>query len=360
MATFSFSDMSAVFPQQFMNDLRPQIQRKCPTLSVLQMKRSMTGQNIQWATSFAGQIASNVNPDGGSLLTAVADPRTAAQLGYGYVSAPIKVTTKDQMLAANSVANGGPGFLNGLIAQNLSEAVQAACKYINQQIFSGTGAGNQLTGLSLAVAGSGTYATIAPSGSYAGWVATSQGNAGSLRSLTLALIKTQASTIAAISPKGRPDMAICTSAVFNTLENLFDGTVYTQAGRNDLQWGKVMTNAGMINARGFRSLAWVSAGITFIEDPDCTNTAVTNTSNCIYFLNSDSVELQYLDPAPVPYMPDQQVVAASEQGMGQLGSLKFDLRARGRTTMADEFDIVAGLNVVVKDRPATGILFDVQ
>lgn len=360
MAIFSFSDMSAVFPQQFMNDLRPQIQRKCPTLSVLAMKRSMTGQNIQWAISVSGQAAANVNPDGGNLLTAVADPRTNAQLNYGWVGAPIRVTTKDQMLAANSVANGGPGFLNGLIAQNLMEAVQQSCKFINQQIFNGTGSSNQMNGLSGAVAGSGAYAGITPNAPYTNWVSTSQGNSGLLRSLTLALIKSQASTIATNSPKGRPDLAVCTPALFNTLENLFDGTIYTQAGRNDLQFGKVMTNAGMINARGFRTLAWVSAGITFIEDPDCTNTAVTNTANCIYFLNSESVELQYLDPAPVPYMPDQQVVAAQEQGMGQLSGLKFDLRARGRTNLSDEFDIVAGLNVVVKDRAATGILFDVQ
>lgn len=361
MAVFSFSDLSAVFPQQFMNDLRPQIQRKCVLLNYLAMKRSMTGQNIQWAVSFNNQATGNVNPDGGPLLTAAADIRKNAQLSYGYVGAPLQVTTQAQMLAANSVANGGPGFLNGLLAQNLMEAINAACKLINQQIYSGTGSGNQMTGLSSAVALTGIYAGLNPSTSgLSNWASTSQGNSGSLRSFTLALSKTQASTIATLSPVGRPDTAVCTGSVFNSIENAFDGTIYTQAGRNDLQFGKVMTNGGLIDARGFRSIAWVSQGINFIEDPDCTNTAVTNTANCIYYFNSQSVELQYLDPAPALYAVDQQTVAAQEQGMGALGQLKFDLRARGRTKMADEWDIVAGLNLVVKDRAATGILFDVQ
>lgn len=356
MATFSFNDLSGVFPQQFMDDLRSQVQRKCPALSVLQMKKSMTGRNIQWAVSFNGQVADNVDPDGGNLLTAAADTRANGQLDYGYVSAPIQVTTKAQMLGYNA---SGPAYLKGMVAQNLMEAIGAALKKIEQQVFNGTGSSGQLTGLSTAIAGSGTYASINPS-TYTLWVSTSQGNSGSLRNVTPGLIKTALSTIAGVSPKGRPDLAFCQSAVFNTLENAFDGTLYTQAGRNDLVFGKVMTNGGLVDARGFRTLYWASAGLTIVEAPDCVNTAVTNTAACMYLLNSDSVELQYLDPAPAEMASDQRVVGAVEQGIGPMGNLKFDLRARGRTKFADEFDIVAGLNVVVKDRPACGILYDLQ
>jgi hypothetical protein len=160
MATFSFNDLSGIFPQEFMNDLRSQVQRKCPALSVLAMKKSMTGQNIQWAVSFNGQVAANVDPDGGNLLTAASDARTKGQLDYGYVSAPISVTTKAQMLGYNAT---GPAYLKGMVAQNLMEALTACSKYINQQIFNGTGSSNQMTGLSTAVAASGIYATINPS-----------------------------------------------------------------------------------------------------------------------------------------------------------------------------------------------------
>jgi hypothetical protein len=355
MATFSFADMSASYPQLY-RELRPQIQRKAPLLRVLNMKKAITGQNIGWDVTFSGQAAAVVNSDGGNLLTAASDPQVAATLGYGNYSAPVKVTTKAQWTGA---AQNSADFLQNLIDRNMNEAINALVKKINQDIYAGA-AGNALTGLSLAVAATGTYANIAQS-SYSNWASTSQGNSGSLRSLTLALIKTQASTIASVSPHGRPDIAVCTPSVFNALENLFDGTVYTQAGKNDLVWGKVMTNGGLIAVSGFRTLAWMSAGITFIEDPDCTNTAVTNTANCMYFLNSQSVEMQFLPPADVSgYMPDQKVIQAVEQDLGPLANLQLDFRARGRSNFSDEFDILTMLNLVVKDRAACGILFDVQ
>lgn len=356
MATFSFADLSASMPQLY-RELRPQMQRKAPLLRVLQMKAVSTGQNIGWDITTAGQAAAAVNPDGGNLVTAASDPQAAATLGYGAYGAPVKVTTKAQWTGA---AQNNADFLKNLIDRNVAEAVNALVKKVNQDIYVGTGASNQMTGLSSAIAATGTYANIAP-GSVPAWISTSQGNSGSLRALTLALIKTQASTIATVSPHGRPDIAVLTPSVFNTLENLFDGTIYTQAGKNDLQWGKVMTNGGLIAVSGFRTLVWMSAGITFIEDPDCSNSAVTNTANCIYFLNSQSVEMQFLPPANVSnYMPDQKVIAAVEQDLGPLANLQLDFRARGRTTLADEFDLLTMLNVVVKDRPACGVLFDVQ
>lgn len=357
MATFSFADLSASYPQLY-RELRPQMQRKTPLLRVLPVKAVNTGQNIGWDVTFAGQVANSVNLDGGNFLTAAADPQVAATLGFGAYSAPVKVTTKAQWTGA---AIGAPGydFLSNFIQRNMVEGMNALVKKLNQDLYIGA-AGNSMTGLSSAVASTGTYANISQ-GSQAGWASTSQGNSGSLRSLTLALIKAQISAIAIASPKGRPDIAVMQPAVFNTLEGLFDGTLYTQAGRNDLQFGQVMTNGGLVKATGFRSLYWASGGITFIEDPDCVNSAVTNTNNCIYFLNSDSVEVQYLPPAGVSnWMSDQKVVEAAEQDLGQLAGLQMDFRARGRQIYADEFDLTCSLNLVVKDRAACGILYDVQ
>lgn len=355
MAIFSFADLSASMPQLY-RELRPQIQRKVPLLRVLNMKKSVTGQNIGWDITSSGQVADVVNTDGGNMLTAASDPQTAATLGYGAYSAPVKVTTKAQWTGA---AQNSADFLQMLIDRNVQEAVNQLVKKINQDLYIGA-AGNAMTGLSTAVASTGIYANINQS-NVSAWASTSQGNSGSLRSLTLALIKTCASTIATSSPHGRPDIVVCQPSVFNALENLFDGTLYTHAGRGDLQFGKVMTNAGLIAATGFRSLVWQSAGLTFIEDPDCKNSAVTNQSNCMYFLCSQSVEVQFLPPADVSgYMPDQKALAAVEQDLGPLANLQLDFRARGRATFADEFDITTMLNLVVKDRAACGILYDVQ
>lgn len=360
MAIFSFNDLAAAYPTFYAGDVRPQMQRKAPLLRYLPVKACSTGDSARWLTSFAGQSTGNVNIDGGNFLTATADPRVPATLAFGAISAPMKVTTAAQWKA--SAQSVQPNLMD-LFGQNLMEGLNTSVKLINQQLFSGTGpaAGNQLTGLSSAVAATGTYAGIAQ-GTYANWASTVKGNSGTLRALTLALIKQTTSAIAGVSPYGRPDFAVMGSALFDVFEGLFDGTLYTQAGKNDLLFGQVMTNGGkIIQSTGFRTLYWASQGITFLEDPDCTDTAQTNAANVIYFLNSSAVEVQYLVPTSVgQYVADQKSMQAMEQGLGGLGGLLFDFRMRPRTQYSDEGDITCALNVVVKDRAATGLLCDVQ
>jgi len=357
LATFSFADLSASYPTLYY-DLRPQMQRKVPLLRLLPIRACSTGQAITWDVTFDGQAAGAVNIDGGNFLTAAADPQVSASLGFGAYSAPIKVTTKAQWTGS---AQNSAAFLQNLINRNMMEAMMKVVKVINQDLYKGSGPGsNQITGLGTAVAATGTYATINQS-NQSNWASQTKGNSGSLRSLSLSLIKQTISAAAAASPKGRPNLGVMGSALFDTFEGLFDGTLYTQAGKNDLQWGSVMTNGGLIKATGFRSLYWSSADITFIEDPDQTNAAQTNASNTIYFLNSDSVEIQYLPPTSVSsYMPDQKVMQAVEQDLGGLAGLQFDFRARGRQVYADEFDLTTSLNLVVKDRAACALLADVQ
>ncbi len=356
MSIFSFADMSASYPQLY-RELRPQIQRKAPTARQLQWKPVTTGQNIGWDLTFSGQAASSVNADGGNLLTATADPQVAATLGYGAYSAPIRVTTKAQWTGA---AQNSASFLENMIERNTQEALNALVKLINQDIYSGAG-GNAMTGMSTAIAATGIYANVNQS-SYANWASYSAGNSGSLRSLTLALIKTMTSTIATNSPVGRPDYASCPPAIFNALETLFDSNfrLNSQYGER-VQMGVVNTSGGLIKATGFRSLFWENQNLTIIEDPDCKNTAVTNQSNIVYAWNSASIEMNFLPPAGVSnYMPDQKIMQAVEQDLGPLANLQLDFRARGRTTFSDEFDLLGMIQLAVKDRAATGLLFDVQ
>jgi hypothetical protein len=375
MAILGFADLSASYPQLYPTYV-PQMQRKAPTARLLPWERVTTGQNIGWDATFDGQDAGAVNPDGGALRTAAADPQTAATLGYGAYSAPVKVTTKAQWTGA---AQNASAFLENLVGRGVLEGMNRLVKVLNQAIYNGTGnANNQLDSLSLAVAGSGTYANInSATTAYANWKSYSSGNSGSLRSLTLAMIKTATSTIATNSPFGRPTHATTTPALFNSLENLFDA--YTHAyynpdggsllaamglSKNDkisMNPASVKTAGGQIQRTGFRVMVWENQGLTVVEDPDCTNTAVTNTANIIYFLTEGAVEMQWVPPADVSnYMPDQKAMAAAEQDLGPIAQLLVDFRARGRTQLADEFDLLTLLNLVVKSRAATGLLFDVQ
>lgn len=383
MATYTFASLSATMPQLY-RELRPQIQRKAPTLRLLPMKQVTTGQNIGWDVTFDGQAAAAVNSDGGPLITAASDPRAAATLGFGEYSAPIKVTTKAQA-TGSAIAVQGYDFLKQLIDQNTLEALNKLVKVLNQDTYKGAGAVgsvNQMTGLSTAVAGSGTYASVNPSTAGQGnWVSYSSGNSGSLRSMTLAMLKTAVSTIATNAPSGRPDVALVTPSLMNSLENLFDAFLhiygsmqngvqspaFANGGQNQGSDSvtknppTITTAGGQIQRTGFRVLYWQNQDLYFVEDPDCTNTALTNANNCIYFTNSSATEYQFLPPSNIMnYMPDQKVIQAVEQDLGPIANLQIDFRARGRTTFADEFDLLAYLQVVVKDRAATGILFDVQ
>lgn len=378
MSVFDMASLAASFPQLY-RELVPQMQRKAPLLRCLPFKPSTTGQNIGWDVTFDGQAAGGVNLDGGALLSAAADPQVAATLGYAGYGAPIQVTTKAQWAGG---AQDSASFLKNLIDRNLNEAVMKTVKAMNIDLYAGTGSsagvGTTFASLSTAVTSSGSYATINSATSGQGnWVSTVQGNSGSLRSLTLALIKTLLSTVAKASPYGRPDWAVCPPAIFNALENLFDafthsyynplgGTVGVQmaGGRQDkmiMNPAVINTAGGQIQRTGFRALFWENAGVTFLEDPDCTNVGATNPNNVIYFMTSGAVEVQYLPPVDISnYMPDQKSVQAAEQDLGSLSSLKFDFRSRGRTKAADEFDILCAPQLVVKSRAACGLLQDVQ
>ncbi len=217
-----------------------------------------------------------------------------------------------------------------------------------------------MVGLVNAVLPTGTYANIAQ-GTYSQWAAYQDTN-GSNRSLTLAMIKKAASTIATNSSVGRPDLAVLGCSLFDTLEGLFD---YTSSGpsaamRFDIgnvekNPGVVRTAGGLINAgTGFRTMYWANQGITFVEDPDCT-------ANTMYLLNSNAVEIEYLVPANrTPYLMDATRAQAVEQDLGPIANLVFELIPRGRTAFADQFDLLTMMGVKVKNRAACGEIDHVQ
>lgn len=371
MATFSFADISATMPQLY-RELVPNVQRKCPMLRLLPIRQGM-GQNVAWDVSFSGQASGAVNADGGSFLTATSDATTAASLAWASYSAPVKVTSKALWTGASTP--GDYAFLQRLIDRNVMEAVQAMLKLINQHIFSGTGSSNQITGLSTAVLTSGTYANILAS-TYADWAASlGANNSGTPAAITLANIKSAASTIAADASNsfGRPDLVIAPPAVFNTIESLFDTfarTVYDpktaqlilpNQERVTMNPNVISTPGGQILRTGFRAMYWESAGLWIIEDPDCTHTAQTNPTNTVYFLNSGAIDIEFLPPASVsPYMQDQKIMAAVEQDLGPLANLQFELRPRGRTSFAEELDVLCMLQLRVKSRAAHGFRTDVS
>lgn len=375
MSVFSIGDMSTAMPSTIYRKMVGQVQRKAVLFRVLSqmgtLRRANTGQNITWDVKFGGQDAGTVNMDGGALRTAASDVPVPASLGFGSYAAPVKVT--DDLLWRGGVSAGLGSDINPLtdaVSVNIKDGLERWVKVVNVDLFAGTGASNSLTGLSSAVVATGTYGNIAQS-SQSTWASTVQGNSGSLRSLTLALIKTHRRTIAVASKMGGPDLAVCPPAIMDTLENLFEA--YTrinydpssagQPGRVDVTSNPaaITTAGGRINRDGFRAFYWENQGIWFIEDPDCTYAGATNPNNAMFFLNTADIEIQYLPPPGAnAYLLDRQTIEAAEQDMGPLAGLQLELVKRGRTQYSHEMDMTGKLQLVLNSRNAHGCLQDIQ
>ena len=377
MATFSLADMSGAFSTVY-RELVPQVQRKAPTLRLLaaagRMRRSNTGDQIRWDARFPGQAAGAVNPDGGAFLTATSGLRAPASLAFGTYEAPVLVTDALRWRAeASAGLDASVNVFANLIDQAVPEAIETLVKTINQSIFTGNGAANTMLGLSSYVTNSGTVAGI-NSATYPNWVSYVSGNAGVLRSLTLAMIKTATRTISQNSAFGRPDIFLTNGAIMDAVEALFEaytkveynpsgGMTFPTGSMEKLSTnpGAITTAGGRINVDGFRVFKWENQNLWFIEDPDAVNTAVTNTNNIGYLLNSADMGFPYLPPPePNRYGTPQEVVAAAEQQLGPLANLQLSMTARGRTKHATEWDVMTMLAIQLKSRNSHGLLFDIQ
>lgn len=379
MAVFSISDMSGSMSTVY-RKMVGQVQRKAPTFRLLAaigaLNRSNTGLNMTWDVKFTGQTAGAVNIDGGAFLTAASDVPAACSLGFGTYSAPVKVT--DDMLWRGGVNGGLDASINPFadaIGMNIKDGVEAWVKTVNQDIYAGQGTSNSMFGIATSVANSGSYAGVNPStAAYSAWKSTVNGNAGTLRSLTLGLIKNVNRTVAVASKMGRPDIWLCPPAIMDALEALFEA--YTRvnyspsdgmsapggAGERVSMNPPIITTAGgKINADGFRVFHWQNQRCWFVEDPDFAYTGATNPVNAMFAINSADIELQFVPPPGASaYNTSASVIAAAEQDLGPIASLPLDFQPRGRTQYAHEFDITGKIGLKLNSRSAHGVLADIQ
>ncbi len=375
MGIYSIADMTSAMPSTIYRKMVSQVQRKAVALRILTqagaLRRANTGQFITWDVKFDGQDAGAVDMDGGLLRTAVSDKPVPTQLGFGSYAAPVKVT--DDLLWRGGVSAGLGSDINPLtdaVAMNIRDGVEKWVKVVNIDLYAATGATNTLTGFSSAVAATGTYANINQSTQTA-WASTVQGNSGTLRSLTLALMKTHRRTIAVASKMGGPDICFSNPTMMDSIEALFEAFTRIQyapsaapglpAEKVTMNPAAVTTAGGRINRDGFRAFYWENQGMWFVEDPDQTGQGFTNAANALLFLNSADVELQYLPPPGAnAYLQDRQVLEAAEQDFGPLAGLQLELVKRGRTQYSHEFDMTGKIQLVINSRNAHGWLQDVQ
>jgi hypothetical protein len=376
MAVFSIADMASILPSAYPK-LVGQVQRKAVLLRLLAaisgIKKNTTGESAKWSVKFGGQDAGAVDMDGGALRTAASDQPVAADLDFGSYAAPVKVTDDLMWRGGSAAGLADMNPLTDAIGQNIKDGIERWVKVANVDLYAGTGSSNLLVGLHKIVVATGIYANINAS-TYADWASTIAGNSGTLRSLTLGLIKTQLRTIAAASSQGRPDIAVCSPAIMDAVEALFEAYTRINYSPSDGMSGPggagervsmnppvITTAGGKINADGFRVFHWQNQRLWFVEDPDCVYTGATNPTNVMYLLNSADLEMRYLaPPGASQFDSDPKVIEAAEQSMGPLAGLQLELVKRGRTQYSHEFDISGKIALVAHSRNAHGCLMDIQ
>lgn len=371
MAVFSIADMSAALPTVYRKKLTL-AQRKTPTLRLFAqlglINQGTTGQKMTWQVKVSGQVAGNPSLDGGGFLTAASDAPKNVSVVYGTYEAPCKVT--DDLLWKSQPGAGIDSTystMTTVMAESRVDAISQALKLMEEQIFSGTGSSEQMVGLSTAVA-TGAYGDL----THAEWVARVTENGGVLRNLTISLMKTELRQVATLFNGGRPTVGLCAPGIMDVIEAQFDpylqipqGTSATPPGRGGeravMNPGTIRTIGGDISMDGFRHLYWATGGVHFIEAPDCQNSASTNTTAGIYFLNPDVLGVDYLPPpGPRQAAPDAQAVQAVEQAMGAIANIPFESISRGRIDHSMQWDMTAKLGLKLLDRRSASWLGDLQ
>jgi len=164
MAVVSFSTIDATLSELFFDEIANQINRSCVAAQVLDISPG-TGKNVQWSVRTGTATPTTaVISDGADVTTFNNDTKSAAVLQYGTYHDAFSVTGK-AMAAAR--AAGNPAELAALLVDELGDSVERLARAIAADIYTGTGATNNMHGLYGSL-GAGTVDAIGDTGIYAG------------------------------------------------------------------------------------------------------------------------------------------------------------------------------------------------
>lgn len=274
--------------QEYRGGIVRQINRRTTLLRTLPIVRG-EGKNVSVVPESSGANAENYS-DGADQSNYGSDAQAAGTLAWGLYRGAFRVTKLAQDGAATSRTPAGN---QRLLARNLVNGSAALADLIEDDLFNGAGTGTLIAGLDVAIGDdTNVYAGIDRSTS-AYWQPYVE-DPGSATALTFAQIRTDLGAI--YDQCGEvPNMATCSTAVFNTLAGLFDTnrrwvTEVDMPGR-----GVVKLNSG--EAIDFE-------GCMFFRSSKAT-------ANQIYYLNTDYVRVETLPDARLLAMES----ALQEMGM---------------------------------------------
>ena len=305
--------------QEYRGNTVSQVNRRVTLLKLLPI-RPGGGKNIAWAPKNTGHIAENYS-EGADAANYGSDAQASAILNWGLYRAPFHVS-KLAMDTAGSASS--PVGNRSLWANNLVDASATLADYIEGQAFTGAGTGTLIAGLDVAIGDTAnTYAGIdRTTNSY--WRPTVV-DPGSLTQLTFAQIRSDLGVIGDACGES-PDLAVCSTAVFNQVAGLFD---------SNRRWESVNTARGniMLN-NGYEGI--MVDNCMFVK-------ARKATANQIYYLNSNYVHFETLPDATYPPEVYQMV-----QATDGYGSVPFDFHYEmlAKTGPSSKAEVLAQMQLV--------------
>ncbi len=309
-----------ILAQNYAGDIVRQINRRATTLSLMR-KEPGEGLNIAWAAESDGAVA-EAYAEGADASNFAADGQASAIIPWAMYRSNFSVSGFAKAAAASSRTPEGNVKL---IARDMINGSAALADKLNKALFIGASGQTpgQIVGLDEAIGlANNTYATIDRSQSGNAYFRPYVADPGSATALTFAQIRTDLATIMK-SGGSKPNVAIVGPDTFNIIGALFDPQKFYM-----YQTLKVMGGEGETELQGGVG-AIKFDGCTFVEDKDATE-------GKIYYINTDSVDVQYL-PLDIPMLGggDEAVDVDLVDGVETI-PLGMRIEALARTGDADK------------------------
>lgn len=266
-----------ILATEYASEIISQINRTAMALRVIPMVVG-GGPNVSWVAKGSGATAAPM-ADGAAAGTATHDEQQGATLPWAYYKSDGEVTGPAQAAAATAASPRGNA---DRLAGDIVDSLAALASQINGHAYSGdeTASPAQVGGLDRAI-GNATIAYAGIDRSSKTWFAPKVFNPGVDTTVTQAQIRKDLTQIADAGGRGKPDLGLCHSDVFETIANTFDSNRrFVQEITVDRR-GRIVLDASVD--------AVVIGGCTFIPDKDATLES-GSTSGRIYYLNTRHVE----------------------------------------------------------------------
>lgn len=323
-----------VLAQNYRGDLVRQINRQSVALKTVPFVKG-EGKNVAFAPEGAGMVAENYS-EGADAVNFGSDVQASALLNWAMARANFHVS--GLALATSATSRTPEGNLQ-LWARNMANGAAGLASLLNGQFYTGTGAGNSLVGLDVAIGSTtNTYAGIDRSQAANAYFRPNVFAPASPTALSFAVVQGDLSDIY-VACGTRPDLALVHPNVYKKLAALFTPQKFYMVPTSQ----EIFTSRGKINLEGGPG-ALDFDGCKFVEDKDATD-------GKIYYINTNHARMEYLplDLSTVPGMDDEIMSMFADDGFG-ITPLGIQLRMLAATGDSDKCQMKTYLQLVV-DRP---------